>query len=312
MFETLDIMISLGVVFLILSMVLKYLISMIKRLLKVKASVVAEEMRTFVGENTSKYLIPYLEKKAMHLNFLEATRKKMGLKKGEKGLRQLNKDQLKEVVITVKDFLESASLEDIKKELGLETIDVTIGDLKKDLENLEGRIEKTYDNTVEKISEVYESRLRYFTLILGLLLVVCINADFFDIYSSLSMNSLSREKLIAQAEIISAQVSKIDTKLENKGEEVVVKKEIQEAKQDITTLTKTFEEAGLQFGWTKYKFYDAFKDIGPFLNKLLGLFISGLLISFGAPFWHDFLSALVGIKKTLRGREERKGSASSV
>ena len=57
--------------------------------------------------------------------------------------------------------------------------------------------------------------------------------------------------------------------------------------------------------------HDAFKDIGPFLNKLIGLFISGLLISFGAPFWHDFLSAFVGIKKTLRGREERKGSTSS-
>ncbi len=59
MFETLDIMISLGVVFLILSMVLKYLMSMIKRLLKVKASVVAEEMRIFVGENDLSFFPAY-------------------------------------------------------------------------------------------------------------------------------------------------------------------------------------------------------------------------------------------------------------
>jgi hypothetical protein len=311
MFETLDIMISLGVVFLILSMVLKYLMSMIKRLLKVKASVVAVEMKTFVGENTSKYLIPYLEKKAMHLNFLDATRNRMGLKKGEKGLRQLNKDQLKEVVVAVKDFLESAPLEEIQEELGLKTSVDIIDDLKKDFEDLKNKIEKTYDNTVERISEVYESKLRYFTLIIGLLLVVCINADFFDIYSSISKNYIEREKLIAQAEIISAKVSQIDTKLANKGEEVVVKKEIQEAKHDIAALTKTFKEAGLLLGWTKNKFSNAVENIGTFLNKLIGLFISGLLISFGAPFWHDFLSAFVGIKKTLRGRGERKGSAPS-
>ena len=71
MFETLDIMISLAVVFLILSMVHKYLVSLIKRVLSIKAKVVAEEMKTFVGENTAQYLIPYLEKKAKHLSFLE-------------------------------------------------------------------------------------------------------------------------------------------------------------------------------------------------------------------------------------------------
>ena len=44
MFEALDIMISLAVVFLILSMIHKYLVSLIKRVLSIKAKVVAEEM----------------------------------------------------------------------------------------------------------------------------------------------------------------------------------------------------------------------------------------------------------------------------
>jgi hypothetical protein len=46
MFETLDIMISLAVMFLILSMVHKYLVSLIKRALSIKAKVVADEMKT--------------------------------------------------------------------------------------------------------------------------------------------------------------------------------------------------------------------------------------------------------------------------
>ena len=75
MFETLDVMLSLAVVFLILSMVNKYLMSIIKRALRIKAGVAAEEMKTFIGENTVKLLIPYLDKKARHLNFLTKTKK---------------------------------------------------------------------------------------------------------------------------------------------------------------------------------------------------------------------------------------------
>lgn len=311
MFETLDIMISIGVLYLILSMVLKYLMSMIKRLLKLKANVVAEEMKTFIGENTSKYLIPYLEKNAKHLNFLEGTRGKVGFKKGGNALRQLNKDQLKEVVVKLKEFFESTSVNEIQNSLGVETNEGIINEIKVHLDTLTGRIEKMYDNTMEKISEIYESRARYFTLILGLLVVVSINADFFDIYSSISKSPVAREKLVAKAETINFQVSKIATKIISKEEEEFSKNEIQEVKDDIEDLAKNFDEAGLQFGWTNDKFLQVFEGLGSFFNKLLGLFISGLLISFGAPFWHEFLSSFVGIRKRLRGKEERKVNTTS-
>ena len=80
MFETLDIMISLVVVFLILSMIHKYLLS-------IKAKIIAEEMKTFVGENTAQYLIPYLEKNAKHLNFLEQQHGVPLIRKRQFGLR---------------------------------------------------------------------------------------------------------------------------------------------------------------------------------------------------------------------------------
>lgn len=101
MFETLDTMISLGVVFLILSMVNKYLISFIKRLFKVKAKTIAKEMETLVGENTTKLLVPYLEKNAKHLNILDNINFK-----GAKGLRKLSKEQMKDAVGKLKVFLD--------------------------------------------------------------------------------------------------------------------------------------------------------------------------------------------------------------
>ena len=279
MFETLDIMISLAVVFLILSMVHKYLVSLIKRLLSIKAKVVAEEMKTFVGENTVQYLIPYLEKKAKHLNFLEQQHGVPLIRKRQVGLRRLEKDQLEEVVDSLKDFLDKKSVRQLKHELAVQIPGVTtkrkLDEIKGHLVTLRGRIESMYDNTTERMTEVYETRIRHQTLIWGLVLAVLINADFLDMYGSLAKNSLIRGKLVAQAQVIDRQMQLMSEQIEQKeGEEI--------------KLGAVFQ------GW------------GAFFNKLLGLFISGLLISFGAPFWHDLLSSFSGLKKVLQERERRK------
>ena len=68
-------------------MVHSYLLGLIKGVLSIKAEVVADEMKTFVGENTAQYLIPYLEKKAKHLNFLEQQRGVPLIRKRQVGLR---------------------------------------------------------------------------------------------------------------------------------------------------------------------------------------------------------------------------------
>ena len=340
MFQTFDVMISLGVVFLILSMVHKYLMSIIKRGSKVKAKIVREEMEVFVGKNTSQYLIPYLDKKAHYLNFLDDIKKEKGKKKATKGLRQLDKEQLKDIVTDLKTFLGNKCAKQIKEELNLEiaedAISKKLNEIKAHLDTLQDRIEHAYDNTMNRISELYENKLRKVTLISGVLLVVFINADFFEIYSSLSKQSLAREKLAAQAELINTQASKMTTQLEGKTEKeiVKVKQELQEA----------IERAGLRFGWTWEKARDLFglpeeegacaksdtvspteqkkipdsNEVGPLssffrvLAKLLGFSISALLISFGAPFWHDFLSSFGGISRKLKETHGAKRTANTL
>jgi hypothetical protein len=324
MFQTLDVMISLGVVFLILSMVHKYAMSIIKRAAKIKAKIIREEMESFVGKNTSQYLVPYLDKKAHYLNFLDDIKKGKGTKKATKGLRRLDKEQLKDIVTDLKTFLENKSVKQIKEALNLEisedAISNKLDEIKTHLDTLKARIEHAYDNTMNKIGELYENKLRKLTLISGLVLVVLINADFFEVHSTLAKQSLVREKLVAQAELINTQASKMTTQLEGKTEKeiVKVKQEIQRAKEDIAELTNKLERAGLQLGWTREKLGHLFalreeKPLTIFLRvltKLLGFSISALLISFGAPFWHDFLSLFGGINRKLQETREREKAAS--
>jgi hypothetical protein len=312
MFETQDIMISLAVVFLILSMVHKYLMSLIKRLFSIKAKVVANEMGTFVGENTVQYLIPYLERKAKYLNFLEQRRGIPLIKKREIGLRRLDQRQLEGVIDDLREFMQRKSVRQLKDQLALQVPLVAskkkVDEIREHLVTLRRRIETMYDNTTEKMNEVYETRLRHHTLIWGLVLAVFINADFLDIYGSLAKNSLVRGKLVAQAQVIDRQMQLMSEQIEQKeGAQINrVRPLFKEAQANLSELTESFEKAGLSLGWTTEKLLEVFKGWGAFLNKLLGLFISGLLISFGAPFWHDLLSSFSGLRRMLQERERRK------
>ena len=89
----------------------------------------------------------------------------------------------------------------------------------------------------------------------------------------------------------------VDTKSMSKFEP-----EIEEIKTKIEDLTSNITNAGLQLGWTKKEFGKLGVLSG--IYKLTGLLLSGLLISFGAPFWHDFIGTFTGLRKTLRGKKE--------
>jgi len=158
------------------------------------------------------------------------------------------------------------------------------------------------------MTELYETRIRHQTLIWGLVLAVLINADFLDMYSSLAKNSLIRGKLAARAEVIDRQMQLMSEQIEQReGEEIKrVRPLFKEAQANLSELSESFEKAGLSLGWTKERLFAVVKGWGDFFNKVLGLFISGLLISFGAPFWHDLLSSFSGLRKILQERERRK------
>lgn len=310
MFETLDTMISLGVIFLILSMVNKYLISLVKRVFKLKAKVITKELETFIGEKTSKYLIPYLEKRAKHLNFLDE----------KKRFRQLNKEQLKAVVGELEEFMKSENAEDFKNVFGIE---ISVDDIKNKVHgefeeikahlfNLKDKVETMYDCTTEKISEVFEAKIRYRALYFGLALAFIINADFLGIYNSLSNNSLVREKLVAQAGVINTQMEQFSNQISLDEEKVVTNltNEVKKVQTNISMLRNEIETAGFHLGWGNENINeneDEDKSIVLYvIYKIIGLCISGLLISFGAPFWHEFIGTFTGLRKTLRGIKGEK------
>lgn len=315
MFETLEIMISLSTIYLILSMILKYIMSIIKRLLKTKANVVADEMKHLIGDQK---LIPLIEKKADELCLLDS----LGIsKKSKKGFRQLSKNNIKELLLEFKSDLEHAEKAGLPIDIDgiVEAGQDKINVINQKIISVQKKIETYYENTMQKIEEQYKHKMRTITLFAAFALTMAINADFFDIYHSLSKNPLVRSTIAAQAEAISTEMEIMyESKKTHNEEGYQSWEEFSKDREKIVDAlySKLDDETSLQLGWTDKAFETVYPPITAekfpaAIKKILGCLISGLLISFGAPFWHDFLSSLTSLNKMLKGKTDATSSEKS-
>jgi ElaB/YqjD/DUF883 family membrane-anchored ribosome-binding protein len=303
MLDSLDTMISLGVIFLVLSMVLKYVMDMVKKLLRTKASVAAKEMKIFIGENTSEFLELYVRKHARHLNLIHKT----NLFNNKTGFRLLNKEELKVVALELRTFMKGKDKDAIRAEFDLsedskllKNIDV----VKNHLEALQTKAETIFDNTLRKINETYKKKIQIWTFIAAFLIAGLMNASFFDIYESVSSNPLIKEHLLSNTHNIMTDMDQVQKNISRFAASDVkdIKEEIKNAKQEIHLLIESVPDRHQLFGWKKDEFCSTIKITKNFnktFNKLIGFFISALLIGFGAPFWHDYLESFINIRKTL-------------
>lgn|GEM_PF-1883619 len=106
-----------------------------------------------------------------------------------------------------------------------------------------------------------------------------------------------------------------ENKLLTEGEITAVKSEINGAVTRITANYLSFQHAlvrnqnvllhstGLPLGWTPGRWNSIFTGFWSFCVKFVGLLITAILISFGAPFWNDVLKSLFGIRSLLRKQD---------
>lgn len=138
----------------------------------------------------------------------------------------------------------------------------------------------------------------------------------------MSKNSLVRDEVIARSDAINAQIDLVSKQIElGETKEILdIKEEMGLASNNISDLIGNIEDAGLELGWTVKKYNNLFHNEGyksaagawvASVCKFIGLCIAGLLISFGAPFWHDFVGTFTGLRKTLTGEKGGNGGGTT-
>jgi hypothetical protein len=155
-----------------------------------------------------------------------------------------------------------------------------------DLDRFRKDVATWFDDSMERLGGAYKRQLKWISLIIGLLLAIIVNADSFEVgYALWSDNALR------------AQMVEIAGPIVTKGNQTPDAK-------TVSDVAKSFDDATtalrpLPIGWPA-RAMPAWSDYGKafwfWLTKLSGWIMTGIALSFGAPFWFDLLSKLVNIR----------------
>jgi hypothetical protein len=143
------------------------------------------------------------------------------------------------------------------------------------LSELQQNVEHWFDQAMDRFAGWYKRWAQWITLLIALVIVVLVNADTMKIAT----------KLLHDDALRGAVVSAAETAIQNK--------------QGQDELLKQADGLTLPIGWTATLDIDT-KDAASIsvsvISKILGLAISILAISLGAPFWFDVLSKIINIR----------------
>jgi len=149
-------------------------------------------------------------------------------------------------------------------------------------------VEQWFDLQMERVTGWYRRQAQLIILVLALIVSFTLNTDTLMMANRLSSDARLRAEVVAAA----VQTSKeplpagSDTPLTRVGE-----------------LQAELQQLGLPVGWVQAS--DEYEDPREVPNdqqgwfyKILGLLVTGLAVSLGAPFWFDLLNKLVNLRTT--------------
>ncbi len=186
-----------------------------------------------------------------------------------------------------------------------------IDDAQGDFERARKNVENWYDSAMDRVSGWYKRRVQVILLVIGCVASVLINADTVNIAKALFQDSALRSALVATAENYELPVADQPDATPPTPEQKTAA-----AKQKMQDVRAQLFDLGLPLGWAFDKSFQsdprgvpqkgdpASSVIVWLILKVLGLGLTGLAISQGAPFWFDILNKFMVIRSTVKPREK--------
>jgi len=192
-----------------------------------------------------------------------------------------------------------------------------------DLQLLHENVAAWFDNAMDRVSGVYKRHLKQVSFFVGMVLVLIVNADTLIVTQSLWGDASLRAAMVQSASALlattkesgganpappsqqttqtgaaSAPQSSGTASLDDRVKAVI--REVGKAEQELRPLPLGWNRASMpkEFTWTL---------LFIFVAKVVGLFLTAIAISLGAPFWFDLLSMFMRVRGT--GDKPEKTSA---
>lgn len=198
-----------------------------------------------------------------------------------------------------RDLVQAAknSVSKVENEAVRRTLLTLLGNARQDLDGFRKGVEDWYDASMDRVSGWYKRRVQTILLVLSLLVALGLNADSFQVANTLWNNDAVRHAVVAEADQISRREPAQGT----------IKERLERTAQDVEKL----ESLKLPIGWSGGD-TDPRRppdDVLAWLMKFIGIALTGVAVSLGAPFWFDTLGKALRLRST--GKPERSSPAST-
>jgi hypothetical protein len=188
---------------------------------------------------------------------------------------------------TIADLRKSAST--LPKELR-ETVSSLLDDAEGNLKKARENFEKWFDEGMDRVSGWYKRESKKIIFACALVVTLVLNADTISITKTLFQDPVMRAGLVATAQEIAKQPGH-DTSEDAKKKITLINEEVKKMQVPIGWT----KESPDMLGWTK-KPFDIWNTLWQTLIKAVGLFLTGLAVSLGAPFWFDMLNKIINLR----------------
>jgi hypothetical protein len=178
-------------------------------------------------------------------------------------------------------------------------------------------VESWFDAVMQSFDERYARGMKTWAIVISFVIVVLLNANFFNIYQKISTNEVVRNSLVqGQSRLKELQQAADSADAEPTGTAPDLKATLKEQKNTVRGEIDAYASFGFRplsleqvSNWATGKSswsVDWGLRLVHMAKILVGWILMTLLLSVGAPFWEDTLESLFGLKNILRMSSETK------
>lgn len=178
---------------------------------------------------------------------------------------------------------------------------IALDDAKGDLDTARRNIEAWFDTSMQRVSGWYKRRTHYWLLLIGATSTLALHVNAIDIAQHLARSKAARELVVGRAELVLADSA---TQAVARGT-VNAPGTVAEARDNLQARLQALRALDLPIGW------DHLPSGGTggwprFLQEVVGLLLTTLAVSLGAPFWFDALNKVMTVKTTGGGGKKKE------
>ena len=174
-----------------------------------------------------------------------------------------------------------------------------------DFTKLQTHIETWFNDSMSRVAGWYKRKSQVITIILAVLLTGATNADTLGIVKNLYTDPALRAAIVARAQEFTKQQPGTSAPQPGKiPESSTSAQPVTPAainpKETITQTLGILQQSGIPLGWQNLP------NNEEWANKIIGLLLTALALSLGAPFWFDVLSRVTKIRLPVQSRSQRR------